>query len=225
MRAVALLLGGGRGERLAGSVPKCFVEVAGKSLLSYSIELAEACAEVESFVVAAPAGAEERVSSIAGASPKFLAVVAGGATRQDSVGRALEAVPEGYDTIVCHDVARPFAKPALLTSVIGALAHADGAVPGLPVTDTLKRVEDSRISETLGRDGLFTVQTPQAFHRDRLEAAHAAARQSGFLGTDDAALLERAGFRISVIPGDPGNIKLTTPKDVELAALLARDLG
>jgi 2-C-methyl-D-erythritol 4-phosphate cytidylyltransferase len=225
MRAVALLLGAGRGERLAGSVPKCFVEVAGKHLLTYAIEAAEGCSEVEAFVVAAPPGAEERVAAIAGAYRKFLAVLAGGETRQDSVSRALEAVPEGYDAIVCHDVARPFAEPALFTSVIGALAHADGAVPGLPVTDTLKRVEDSRIAETLGRDGLVAVQTPQAFHRDRLEAAHGAARREGFVGTDDAVLLERAGFRVSVIPGDPANIKLTTPQDLRLAAFLARDRG
>jgi 2-C-methyl-D-erythritol 4-phosphate cytidylyltransferase len=225
MRVVALLLGAGRGERLASSVPKCFVEVAGKPLLTYAVEAVDECSQVEAFVVAAPPGAEDGVVPLAEASSKFLAVVAGGETRQASVGRALERVPERYDAIVCHDVARPFAEPRLFSSVIEALAGADGAVPGLPVTDTLKRLEGSRIVETLGRDGLVAVQTPQAFHRDRLEAAHAAAREEGFLGTDDAVLLERAGFRVSVILGDPVNIKLTTPEDIRLAALLAEDRG
>jgi 2-C-methyl-D-erythritol 4-phosphate cytidylyltransferase len=225
MRAAALLLAAGRGERLAGSVPKCFVHVGGRPLLAHAIEAVDGCPQVKGFVVAAPPGAEQEADSIAGSSSKYLAVVAGGETRQASVGRALEAVPEGYDAIVCHDVARPFAEPELFTSVIEALDDADGAVPGLPVADTLKRVEDTRIAETVGRDGLVAVQTPQAFHRERLEAALATAREEGFLGTDDAALLERAGLRVALVPGDPANIKLTTPQDLRLAALLARDRG
>jgi 2-C-methyl-D-erythritol 4-phosphate cytidylyltransferase len=224
MKPVALLLGAGRGERLAGG-PKCFVLIAGKPLLTYAVEAVEACPQVEAFVVAAPPGAEREADAIVARSSKRLAVVAGGKTRQASVGRALEAVPPGYDVVVCHDVARPFAGPALFSSVIEALAHADGAVPGLPVADTLKRVVNSHIVDTLGRDGLVAVQTPQAFHRDRLEAAHAAAATDGFVGTDDAVLLERAGFRVSVIPGEPSNIKLTTPQDLLVAAAFAGDHG
>jgi 2-C-methyl-D-erythritol 4-phosphate cytidylyltransferase len=222
MRAVALLLGAGRGRRLAGSVPKCFVEVAGKPLLAYAVEAVTGCPSVEGFVVAAPAGSEAEAARIAEGSPKRLAVVAGGNTRQASVSRALEAVPRGFDVVVCHDVARPFAGRSLFTAVLNALDGVDGAVPVVPITDTLKRVNPDGVAETLPRDGLVMVQTPQAFRRDRLEAAHRLAAAERYVGTDDAVLVERAGFRVVVVPGDPANLKITSQDDLRVAGLLAR---
>jgi 2-C-methyl-D-erythritol 4-phosphate cytidylyltransferase len=225
MRAVALLLGAGQGERLEGETPKAFVAVAGRTLLAHAVGTVEGCAVVESFVVAAPPGWEARARSAAGPSPKLLEVVTGGESRQASVRRALAAVPASFDAVVCHDVARPFAAPRLFESVLGALGEADGAVPALAVPDTVKRVDDGRVAETLPREGLVLVQTPQAFRRGVLEAAHRAAQEEGFEGTDDAVLLERAGFTVAVVAGDPANVKITSKVDLRVAAVFAEDHG
>jgi 2-C-methyl-D-erythritol 4-phosphate cytidylyltransferase len=124
--------------------------------------------------------------------------------------------------VICHDVARPLASAALFDAVLDGLAGADGAVPSTPVADTVKRVDDGVVVETVHRDGLVMVQTPQAFTREALTAAHRAAEADGYTATDDAALLERVGFRVAVVPGDPANIKITRPEDLLVASALAR---
>ena len=119
---------------------------------------------------------------------------------------------------VRHDVARPFARRSLFSTVLDGLAEADGVVPALPVTDTVKRLAGDRVMETVPREGLVTVQTPQGFRRSALEASHRAAE--GEEATDDAALLERAGYTVAVVAGDPANIKITSPDDLDLAERL-----
>lgn len=225
MRVGALLLGAGRGERLAGQTPKAFADLAGRSLLGHAVAVVEACQEVEGYVVTVPRGWEARAAEIAGGSAKLLAMVEGGETRQESVRAALRALPGEFTAVVCHDVARPLASPRLFVAVVAALADADGAVPAVPVPDTVKRVDDGRVTETLPRDGLMLVQTPQAFRRAPLEAAHRAASDDDFQATDDAALLERAGYDVAVVPGDPINLKVTWPEDLRLASLLAHAGG
>jgi 2-C-methyl-D-erythritol 4-phosphate cytidylyltransferase len=157
-----------------------------------------------------------------GPRARLVDVVGGGQTRQDSVRRGLETLPEAFDVVVCHDVARPLASTALFEAVLDGLAGVEGAVPSVPLADTVKRVEDGMVAETLPRDALVLVQTPQAFSREALAAAHRAADADGFAGTDDAALLERAGFRVAVVPGDPVNIKITRSEDLRVASALAR---
>jgi 2-C-methyl-D-erythritol 4-phosphate cytidylyltransferase len=225
MRAAALLLGAGRGERLEGDAPKAFAAVAGRTLLELVVAAIDASPGIEGFVVAAPRGWEARARSAAGPSAKLLEVVAGGETRQASARRALAAVPASFDAVVCHDVARPFASAALFAAVLNGLGSADGVVPAVPLPDTVKRIDDGRVAETLRREGLVIVQTPQAFRREPLEAAHRAAEAEGFEGTDDAALLERAGFPVVVVPGDPANLKITRPDDLRVASLLAGGRG
>ncbi|HEX8769880.1 MAG TPA: IspD/TarI family cytidylyltransferase, partial [Acidimicrobiales bacterium] len=135
-------------------------------------------------------------------------VVGGGATRSDSVRAGLGAIPAHVDVIVVHDAARPLAPAWLFESVIAAVrAGADGAVPGVPVADTVKRVRDGEVEATLERSGLITVQTPQAFRGEILRRAHA----GGGEASDDAALVEVAGGRVVVVPGDPLNTKVTNP--------------
>jgi 2-C-methyl-D-erythritol 4-phosphate cytidylyltransferase len=142
-------------------------------------------------------------------------VVAGGDERSDSVRRGLEAVPDDCDIVVVHDGARPLAPSSLFEAVIEAvLAGADAAVPGIAVTDTIKRVEDGRVVGTLDRDDLVAVQTPQAFRADMLRLAHQGDPQA----TDDAALVEEVGGIVVIVPGDPGNLKITTPRDLSVAA-------
>jgi 2-C-methyl-D-erythritol 4-phosphate cytidylyltransferase len=145
------------------------------------------------------------------------AAVAGGETRSDSVRAGLRAIPEDAHVVVVHDAARPLATRALFDAVIAAVqAGADAAVPGVPVTDTLKRVEGERVVDTVDRGQLVAVQTPQAFRASALRAAHA----SGDDATDDAALMEAAGGTVVVVAGEPRNLKITTPDDLLVAVAL-----
>lgn len=137
--------------------------------------------------------------------------VTGGETRSDSVRCGLAAVPSDAEIIVVHDAARPAASLNLFDSVIGGVLEGyDAVIPGLSVGDTLKRVDGSYVSETLSRDGLVTVQTPQAFRADLLRKAHEGSPQ----GTDDASLVERVDGKVFVIPGEIGNVKITTEEDL-----------
>ena len=143
-----------------------------------------------------------------------IATTTGGATRSDSVRAGLGFVPTSADVIVVHDAARPLASRRLYGAVIDAVeAGADASVPAMPVVDTVKRVRDGRVVETVAREGLAMVQTPQAFRADALRAAHA---RDG-IDTDDAALVEAAGGQVVVVEGEQRNIKLTLPGDLDLA--------
>ncbi len=143
-------------------------------------------------------------------------VVMGGDRRSDSVRCGLDVIPEDCDVIVVHDAARPLAQPALFEAVVDAVrAGADGAIPGITVTDTLKRVEGRRVMGTIDRSLLVAVQTPQAFRAEILRQAHV----GGADATDDAALVEALGGVVMVVPGDPDNLKITTPTDLAIARL------
>jgi 2-C-methyl-D-erythritol 4-phosphate cytidylyltransferase len=152
-------------------------------------------------------------------------VVVGGVTRAESVRRGLEAVPADAEVIVVHDAARPLAPPALFATVLQALHEEDvvGAVPGLAPSDTIKVVDDRmNITSTLDRTSLVAVQTPQAFQATALRDAHARAESAPHdaAATDDAMLVEASGGRVRVVPGHPGNIKITTPDDLATAERL-----
>jgi 2-C-methyl-D-erythritol 4-phosphate cytidylyltransferase len=142
------------------------------------------------------------------------AVIAGGRTRQSSAALGLDAVPPETSVVACHDAARPFASPALFATVLAAVAGADGAVPVLPVPDTVKHVREGRVVETEAREALGLAQTPQAFVLDVLREAHASALADGVEATDDAALLERMGRVVRAVPGEPANFKVTTHEDL-----------
>lgn len=146
------------------------------------------------------------------------AVVAGGATRSESVRAGLAAVPPDAAIVVVHDGPRPVASRELFASVIDAVrSGADGAIPGLPMTDTVKRVRDGVVVETLVRSELFAVQTPQAFEAAVLRRAHAELPEA----TDDASVVEAVGGRVVVVPGEPTNRKITEPADLaEVSRLL-----
>jgi 2-C-methyl-D-erythritol 4-phosphate cytidylyltransferase len=189
-------------------VPKQFETVAGSRLVDRAAEVAAlACDEV---VVVLPAGVGWDGRAVAAAVP-------GGSTRSASVRAGLDAIAASATVVVVHDAARPLASPALFDAVIGAVrAGAAAAVPGLPISDTVKRVDGEHVVETIARDELVAVQTPQAFRADALRAAHTAAGEA----TDDAALVEAAGGKVVVVPGEPRNLKVTTPDDLLVAAAL-----
>src|SRR5262249_6131145 len=128
-----------------------------------------------------------------------------------------QALPSGVRFVVVHDGVRPFVTPDLVERVLAAARRAGAAVCGLPVRETVKRVRQDLVESTLDREGLWTVQTPQAFRRDLLWEAHHKARRDGFVGTDDAVLVERLGERVAMVPGLPENLKVTTAQDLRIA--------
>ena len=199
-----IVVAGGRGSRFGAA--KQFARLAGATVLERS--LATTARVCDGVVVALPAES--------GWQPQPPIVsVAGGETRADSVRAALAAVPFDAEIIVVHDAARPLASPLLFAAVIAAVrAGADAAVPALPVSDTLKRVAGDRVIETVPRDGLVSVQTPQAFRADALRRAH----KDGTDGSDDAVLVEQAGGLVRVVSGEARNLKITVPDDLEVAA-------
>jgi 2-C-methyl-D-erythritol 4-phosphate cytidylyltransferase len=224
MSAAAILLAAGRGERLGSDVPKALAELDGRPLLLHSLDVVRSSASISSVLVAAPLGWEGRVQALVGDGAS---VVTGGETRQASVAAALQALGDQKDeaVVVSHDVARPLATAQLFDAVIAALDGFDGAIPVIPIVDTLKRVREDEVVETVSREGLVRVQTPQAFRWAVLARAHASADPGGEFATDDAMLLERLGLRVAAVPGDPDNIKITTPADLRLAGLLRNARG
>lgn len=212
MRAVALLVAAGSGERLGADRPKAFVVLAGIELYRWSLAALDAFDEV---VVAAPAGHVDAIES----SDRVTAVP-GGATRSASVRAALAAAGPS-DAVVVHDAARPLAGPELFERCVAALEHADGAVAAAPVADTIKEAgPDRRVTATLDRSRLWAIQTPQAFRRAALERALDVDEDILAQATDDAWLVERAGGSVVVVEAGPENFKITTPHDLRVAERL-----
>ncbi|MHB8532287.1 MAG: 2-C-methyl-D-erythritol 4-phosphate cytidylyltransferase [Solirubrobacteraceae bacterium] len=217
---VALIVAAGSGERLGAARPKALVELAGKPMLQWSIEALREAPAVGRIVVALPVDAELPDGC---AADERVVAIAGGASRSESVRNAMAAAGED-ETVLVHDAARPLLTAPLAEAVIaGLLANpgADGAIAAAPVSDTIKRADERMIvTETLPRSELWAVQTPQVFRADALTRAHRVSTQELAGATDDARLIERAGGRIVVVPAPSENIKVTTPVDLELAALL-----
>ena len=211
----AILVAAGSGQRLGADRPKAFVALGGRVLLAESLERLDGSAWIDAVVVAVPADWEEAAIVLAEelVASKVTAVVTGGATRAESVRNALAEVWEEALVILVHDAARPLVDDATIERLLGRLdGSVDGVVPGLAVQDTVKRVERDIVVETLDRDGLVAVQTPQVFLADPLRAAFAADLAGA---TDCASLVERQGGRIAVVEGDPDLVKVTTADDLE----------
>lgn len=216
----ALIVAAGRGLRAGGDRPKQYRLVEGRPVLARALMPFLADAAIDTVAVVIGEGDEQRYAdAIEGLDATRLArPVTGGATRQASVRLGLRALArDGFRGIVLvHDAARPFVSPAQIGGAVQALAAGEvAAVPALPVTDTIKRTDDSgHIIETPPRDRLVSVQTPQAFRLAPLLAAHDAAEVAALDGfTDDAAIMEWAGHAVATFPGDPANTKLTHPED------------
>jgi 2-C-methyl-D-erythritol 4-phosphate cytidylyltransferase len=207
----AVLVAAGRGERLGDERPKAFARLGALPLLAEPLRRLDESEWIDGIVIVAPPEWEEPAILVAeeiGAS-KVASCVTGGATRSASVRIGVAEVPADADVVLVHDAARPLLPPELVPRLLEALAEGfDGAVPGLPVTDTVKRVRDGVVVETPSRDELVAVQTPQAFVAAVLRAAAAGE------GSDCASLVEAAGGRIKVVPGDERLLKVTTPDDL-----------
>ncbi len=228
--AFGIIAAGGRGARLGATVPKFELELEGRPLLAYTLEVFQDAPSIESVVLVVPPDRKEawsvsRLRELGLSKPAV--TVAGGTTRRGSVGLGLLAVEGESGVAVVHDAARPLLTVELLERACDIPAGADGVVTAVPVTDTVKEVDSSVVTATLDRERLVAVQTPQAFRLDVLRNAHAAAERDAFEGTDDASLVERIGGRIVVVEGSRENIKVTYGEDLERArvVLLERSGG
>jgi 2-C-methyl-D-erythritol 4-phosphate cytidylyltransferase len=213
---IALILAAGSGERFGAGAPKAFVELAGRPLVQWSVDALRAVAEIERIVVAMPPGV---------AAPAGVSAVEGGSVRSESVRLALAAAGAGrnQDLVLVHDAARPLLTADLAAATIRALEadeSIDAAIAAVPMTDTVKRVRDGVVSETLERSELWAVQTPQVFRRAALERALDVPEEVLAQATDDAWLVERAGGRVGVVKASRENLKVTTPLDLALAEML-----
>jgi 2-C-methyl-D-erythritol 4-phosphate cytidylyltransferase len=212
----ALIAAAGSGERLGIDRPKAFVGLGGRPMLAECLDRLDRCELVDAIVVAAPPGWEEPSILLAEelAASKVVACVTGGPTRAESVAASLAEVPEGALVVLVHDAARPLVDDAVVERVLAPLGEGfDGAVPVLPVADTLKRVRGGVVEETVDRADLVVAQTPQAFLAPTLRRAFEGDLEGA---TDCASLVERTGGRVSAVDGEPRLLKVTTPADLAL---------
>jgi len=225
------VVAGGSGRRFGGR--KQFLPLSGHPVAWWAVRAANSVSDGVVLVVPAAGASDTEGEDAEAPAPAVGAsgedalgagcVVSGGATRAASVRAGLAAVPSDAGVIVVHDAARPLASPELFAAVVHAVRAVgiDGAIPVVPVSDTLKRVVDGQVVGTVDRDGLLAVQTPQAFAAEALRAAHA----GGGEATDDAGLLEVAGLAVVAVEGDPRNVKLTRSEDLALAEALLAGAG
>ena len=215
MSVWAVLAAAGRGERLGDDRPKAFARLGNLPLVAEPLRRLDDSEWIDGIVVAAPAGWEEPTIVLAEelAAGKVGSVVTGGDTRAASVRAALAEVPDAAAVVLVHDAARPLVSDDVIARVLAPLSEGfDGAVPVLPLMDTVKRVRHDEVVETLDRDELVVSQTPQAFLADALR------RAADGEGSDCAALVEAQGGRIKTVPGDQRLLKVTSPEDLELVA-------
>lgn len=216
----------GSGTRMGSAKPKQYLEVAGQPVLAHTLSLLSSLSLVSAIYLVV---AEEHIPSArelvsawkakqGAAAPVILvSLVAGGAERRDSVYNGLKALPEDCDIVMIHDGVRPFASPALITAVWERALETGACIAAVPATDTVKRGREGMVRETLLRDEIWLVQTPQVFRKKLILAAYEKAVSEGWNGTDDASFVERMGGCVSIVRGERTNIKLTTREDLAWA--------
>jgi 2-C-methyl-D-erythritol 4-phosphate cytidylyltransferase/2-C-methyl-D-erythritol 2,4-cyclodiphosphate synthase len=220
-RVAAVVVAAGRGERL-GAPHKVVLPLAGRPMLAWSLRALELAETIGPIVVVAGPHTLDAVAQIVRDEgfTRVLAIVPGGERRQDSVGAGLAALPDAIEIVVIHDGARPLAEPALFDRCAAAAAESGAAIAATPVADTLKRVMEGAIEETVDRAGLWAAQTPQAFRLESLRGAMAGGSGENF--TDEARLYEVSGLPVAVVPSSPANLKVTHAEDIPVAEALLR---
>ncbi len=226
MKVQVILAGAGAGLRLGGAPEgKLWLPLAGRPLVLHSLYTFQACEWVERIYLVVNPRDMARVQSelmTREELTKLSAPVEGGEERQDSIMHALRELPREATSVLVHDVARPLVTDDLIRRVAQALEQADGVIPTVPLTDTVKEVTGGWVVRTWDRDKFCAVQTPQGFRTEALLDAHERAAREGFRGTDDASLLEHYRYTVAAVPGDRMNLKVTFPEDIAVAtALLA----
>ncbi len=212
----AIVPAAGRGLRMGRDKPKQFLEISGRSIILHTLDALSGAAFLSEIFLVVPrdfmAPTEELVKG-----RKGVTVVEGGAERQDSVFNGLRKLPPECRWVLIHDGVRPFASSRLIEDTWKGALATGASIAAVPATDTVKRAKSGRVVETLSRDEIWLVQTPQVFRRDIIVDAYEAASRRGWSGTDDASFVEWLDVPVSVVRGERSNIKVTTPEDLEWA--------
>lgn len=225
-KVYAIIVAAGKGLRLKGALRKQYIALDGIPILRHTLNKFDSCEQVNQIIVVAPKEDLDFCRNEILMSPKLqkdVHLVAGGAERQDSVFIGLNAIETDDGIVLIHDGVRPFVRQSHLAACINGAAEFGACILGIPAFDTVKKVSSTNvITQTLIRDNLWLAQTPQAFQLKLIKKAHETAKQEGFIGTDDASLVERLGEVVKIIPGSRSNIKITDQEDLELAQALSR---
>lgn len=220
MNVRAIIAAGGRGERMGGELPKQFIQIKKKPVLTHTVEKFEKCDLIDEIVLVVP---EDYVSFCSYQVvdvydfKKVRRILAGGKERQGSVYKALLSLSGNTDIVVIHDGVRPFISLEKIAKSIEICKKEKAVILALPINETVKRIEDKFVITTLDREKLWVAQTPQTFEYKLILEAYKKAMEDGFIGTDDSSLVERIGFKVKVLEGEYENIKITTPEDLILA--------
>jgi 2-C-methyl-D-erythritol 4-phosphate cytidylyltransferase len=226
-KVYAIIVAAGKGIRLKDAVRKQYVTLDGIPILGRTLNIFDSCQRVNQIIVVVPKEDLDFCRNeilMAAKLQTDVILVAGGAERQDSVFNGLKAIESDDGIVLIHDGVRPFVSPAQLVACITGAAELGACILGIPAFDTVKKVNSkNEITQTLKRETLWLAQTPQAFNVKLIKKAHEAAKQEGFIGTDDAALVERLGKVVKIMPGNRNNIKITNREDLKLARAILMD--
>mgnify|MGYP001075607653 FL=1 len=224
MKVGAIIPAAGRGKRIGASVPKQFLEIQGKPLLHHTLTVFASCKLIDYVVLVMPrADVDEMGEDWLNKYEIVREVVVGGEQRQDSVYNGFSSLEKGTDIVVVHDGVRPFTTPQMITATVEAAQQHGAAITAIPVSDTVKQAADGFVKQTVPRDGLWRVQTPQAFQYGLLKQAFKKAKKDSYYGTDEGSLVEYLGERVKIVPGSELNIKITRKEDLALGeSLLSR---
>ena len=224
MKVGAIIPAAGRGKRIGASVPKQFLEIQGKPLLHHTLTVFASCKLIDYVVLVMPrADVDEMGKDWLNKYEIVREVVVGGEQRQDSVYNGFNSLEEGTDIVVVHDGVRPFTTPQMIIATVEAAQQHGAAITAIPVSDTVKQAADGFVKQTVSRDGLWRVQTPQAFQYGLLQQAFKKAKKDSYYGTDEGSLVEYLGERVKIVPGSELNIKITRKEDLVLGeSLLSR---
>jgi len=224
MKVGAIIPAAGRGKRIGASIPKQFLEIQGRPLLHHTLTVFASCKLIDYVVLVMPRADVNEVGKDWMNKYKIVQeVVVGGEQRQDSVYNGFNSLEKGTDIVVVHDGVRPFTTPQMITATVEAAQQHGAAITAIPVSDTVKQAADGFVKQTVSRDGLWRVQTPQAFQYGLLQQAFKKAQKDSYYGTDEGSLVEYLGERVKIVPGSELNIKITRKEDLVLGeSLLSR---
>jgi len=224
MKVGAIIPAAGRGKRIGALVPKQFLEIQGKPLLHHTLTVFASCKLIDYVVLVMPrTDVDEMGEDWLNKYEIVREVVVGGEQRQDSVYNGFNSLEKGTDIVVVHDGVRPFTTPQMITATVEAAQQHGAAITAIPVSDTVKQAADGFVKQTVSRDGLWRVQTPQAFQYGLLQQAFKKAKKDSYYGTDEGSLVEYLGERVKIVPGSELNIKITRKEDLVLGeSLLSR---
>ncbi|MCD6232723.1 2-C-methyl-D-erythritol 4-phosphate cytidylyltransferase [Candidatus Aerophobetes bacterium] len=226
MKVEAIIAAGGKGERFGKKEPKQFCLLSGKPILYWTILRFEKCKEVDEIIVVVPRGMKDYAKKILFSFWEFQKVkkiTEGGRDRNESVCRGLKEIDKNTNLVVIHDGVRPLVSSSFIEKLIQETKKYGAVIPALSVKETLKKVKEDWVRETIGKEGIYSVQTPQVFWRDLISRAYQEAKKYKWKSSDEATLVEKLGYKVKVIPGDERNIKITTPLDIKIAELLLKE--